>query len=303
MMTHEALKPIRLRKGDCVGITAPASCFDREAFQKGVERIKDLGFRVKIPGAVSCRLRYLAGSDEHRAKAFMECWSDPEVKAVLCARGGYGSMRILPALDFQAMKKAPKIFVGFSDISALLNTVNQKCNLAVFHGPVATSLAENRGDAQSLFNALARSSPPVLAAPTPEVIFPGTAQGAVAGGNLSTITGLAGTPWRPDFKGKILFLEDVGEAPYRIDRMLFQMKRAGMLDGIKGLALGDFAGCGDWPQIKPVLEDAFRDMEIPVISGFPAGHGPVNQTFPMGVEARLDSQAGTLEFLEAATRE
>lgn len=300
-MTNSIKHPALLRPGDTIGIAAPASCFNARAFKNGLSVISGMGYKIKTPEAIFDRNGFYAGTDFKRAEVFMDLWTDPEINAVMCARGGFGSMRILPLLDFAKIAGHVKILVGYSDLTALLITISQHCNMVVFHGPVMTSLAQNKSDAKRLVNVLARQESLVMEASKPVVIFKGSAKGPVMGGNLTTLCHLAGTPFAPDLKGKILFLEDRGEALYRIDRMLFQMKISGMLNGITGVALGSFVDCGKNADIFKIFDQSFKDLNIPVLAGFSAGHGRVNQAFPMGCNARLDTKKAALEFDEFLT--
>ncbi|WP_028315550.1 S66 peptidase family protein [Desulfatibacillum aliphaticivorans] len=290
----DSLKP--LEPGDVVGVAAPASCFDADLFEKGLEALRGCGFEVRVPKPAYLRQGYLAGSDQERARAFMELWEDPEVKAVLCARGGYGVLRILPLLDFDRLARTSKVFVGYSDITGLMQALMERCGLPVFHGPVITGLGRNPAHAKSLARRLSGEWPSEWGLEDPYIITPGSAAGLLAGGNLATLCHLAGTPFQPDFAGKIVFLEDVGEAPYRIDRMLTHLRLCGMLNGMSGILLGSFYNCGEDGEIRRVLADRLGGLGVPVLGGFPAGHGPENKTFPMGTPVKLDADQASLTF-------
>ncbi|MDI6797193.1 MAG: LD-carboxypeptidase [Desulfatibacillaceae bacterium] len=298
-------RPAALEPGDLVGIAAPASCFDMGLYEKGLAVVQGAGFSVKAPDSVFLREGYLAGPDSARAKALMDLWLDPDVKAIFCVRGGYGSMRILDLLDWQAIAESPKIFMGFSDITALLAGFYNRGKMAVFHGPVLTSLARDAADPKAQMLAALEAMRPdralVLQALSPLEIFPGRACGPVVGGNLSLLAHLAGTPYFPHTKGAILFIEDCAEAPYRIDRKLFHLKMAGLLDNLAGVAVGRFCQCGPEGAVEKVLQKALAPLKVPVLAGFDSGHGPVNEAFPLGIAATLDTKKATLAFECPAT--
>lgn len=298
----KSIKPLRLMPGDTLGIVAPAGPFDPKKFMKGKSVLESMGFRTFFDEGIFQKHGFFAGSDVQRADQVNRLFADPSVQAVFCARGGYGSMRILPFLDFKIIQNNPKIFVGFSDISVLLFVLHARCSLVTFHGPVVTTLANA---AEQTIAALLRmmTSNKILEL-KPEkgiVIKPGVSSGVVVGGNLTTLCHLVGTPYTLYFNGKILFLEDRGEAPYRIDRMLTQMKLAGCFQGLKGLFLGSFEACGKLDDIFRIVREVFKDIDIPILSGFEIGHARVNITIPMGLRATLDTDRRILTFHEPAT--
>jgi len=288
--------------GDTVGIVAPAGPFDPKKFMKGKAVLESMGFRTFFDEGIFQKHGFLAGTDMQRANQVNRLFADPAVKAVVCARGGYGSMRILPFLDYKTIQKNPKIFVGFSDISALLSVLYNRCGLIAFHGPVVTTLADTAEDNIAAMHTMLTSD--IILEVKPEkgiVIQPGVSSGIVVGGNLTTLCHLLGTPYVPNFDGNILFLEDQAEAPYRIDRMLTQMKLAGCFEGIKGLFLGSFEACGKLDEIFRIIQEIFRDVNIPILSGFEIGHGSMNITMPIGIGATLDTDRQILTFHEPAT--
>jgi len=295
------IKPPKLNPGDTIGVVAPAGPFDPELFEKGVAALETIGYQVFLPEGLTLSDRFLAGSDEHRARLINEMFADPEIKGVFCARGGYGSLRILDLIDYDLIRQNPKIFIGFSDISALLWVLSDQCNLTVFHGPVITMLGKRNAESEAgLEAALTTASPIEIHAANAKVIDAGICQGVVRGGNLATLCHLLGTPYAPDFRDSIVVLEDVGEAPYKIDRMLCQMRMAGCFDGMVGLVLGTFRDCGEDGNILDVVRDVFKDMDIPILAGFNIGHGPINLTLPFGIPAVLDTENRTLTYTEAA---
>jgi len=298
----ESVKPYCLMPGDTVGIVAPAGPFDPKKFMKGKAVLESMGFRTFFDEGIFQKHGFLAGTDIQRADQVNRLFADSAVKAVVCARGGYGSMRILPFLDYKTIQKNPKIFVGFSDISVLLSVLHERCRLVTFHGPVLTTLANSAEQTISAMRVALTSN--IILELKPEkgiVIKPGVSSGLVVGGNLTTFCHLVGTPYVPNFKGKILFLEDRAEAPYRIDRMLTQMKLAGCFEGLKGLFLGSFEACGELDEIFRIVLEIFRDVNIPILSGFEIGHGRINITIPIGIGATLDTDRRILTFHESAT--
>jgi len=300
-MEGRVIKPPALCPGDTIGIAAPASPFDREAFEQGVEVLQAMGFNVKIPDNLFKREGYLAGSDAERAALLMDLFCDGEVRAVLCARGGFGSMRLLPFLDFEAMGNHPKILVGFSDVTALLVSLYRKCGLVTFHGPMMTTLAKgSQATSDALMAAITAHSPLVLTPSRPVVLNPGHAAGPVIGGNLSTLSHLMGTPFELVLEGHLLFLEERGEAPYRIDRMLSQLHLGGRLDRVAGVILGSFEDCGALEEVYGIVKGVFQNRPVPVLAGFDIGHGEDNVTLPLGLWADLDTEDSDLRFLEPA---
>jgi len=292
--------------GRVVAAAAPSSCFDRELFLRGVKRLEQAGAPVRVPEEVYARRGFLAGSDEQRASALVRAWEDPDAGAVWCARGGYGSLRILPLLDFERMASAPRLMAGFSDVTALFSVLCGRLRVPAIHAPVATALGKmEQAHAAEAAGALVRllsGEPPLpLRADPPLTLRPGKAEGRLLGGNLATLCSLCGTPFFPDLAGCVLFLEDHREAPYRIDRMLAQLRLSGLLSGVTGVALGGFSDCGPPDQVEQVLADALSPLEVPVAGGFPAGHGKRNLPFALGVPVSLDADAGVITFLESPT--
>ncbi|MDH3394096.1 MAG: LD-carboxypeptidase, partial [Desulfobulbaceae bacterium] len=274
---HDILPP-RLKRGDTIGIIAPAGPVrDQEQFAAGIRVIKEMGFKVKFDRDIYRQEGYLAGDDEQRATELNTLWADPEVKALIAARGGYGSLRIANRINMDLVRSQPKILIGFSDVTVLLCAVGKEANLITFHGPTVSTLAtSDRQSAESLFNTISSPRPPEPIKPERlEIIAPGDAAGPITGGNLTNLCHLTGTPFEPDWHQAILFLEDIGEAPYRIDRMLTHLAAAGKLTEISGLLLGDFTDCGDKEIIwRRALE--LTGGEIPIWGNFPVGHNVQN---------------------------
>jgi muramoyltetrapeptide carboxypeptidase len=304
MADRSLIKPKRLKPGDTLGVVVPASPFDPGLFDKGLARIREMGFSTVLADGVFDRDGYLAGSDARRAAQIHRFFEDPAVSGIICARGGYGSLRLLSRIDFDLVRKHPKPFVGFSDASVLLSAFYRNCGLACFHGPMVVSLGRGeKTSADALVSALTGQEKICIRAGTGAVVSPGTATGPVIGGNLTVLCHLLGTPFAPGFAGHILFLEDVGEAPYRIDRTLTQMRMAGALEGVRAVALGDFENCGDPAVIGRIFAEAFSKDRIPILAGIAAGHGKKNLTLPIGPTATLDADRGVLEYQETATEE
>jgi muramoyltetrapeptide carboxypeptidase len=298
------IKPQALRPGDTIAIAAPASPFDHKAFETGISVLKSMGYQVKIPDSIFRAQGYLAGSDAQRAELLMNLFADESVKAIVCARGGFGSMKLLPLLDFEVILAKPKILVGFSDVTTLLVAIYQQCGIVTFHGPLVTSLGKGTEKTVSaLMDAISSHKALVLTPSKSVVLNAGQASGPVIGGNLATLTHLMGTPYEPAFERHLLFLEDRGEAPYRIDRMLSQLHLSGRLEGVAGVILGTFEGCGSLEDVYAIVKEVFRHTGIPVLAGFELGHGTENITVPVGLHAHLDTDDASLRFREPAVHE
>jgi muramoyltetrapeptide carboxypeptidase len=296
------IRPPRLKPGDTIGIVAPASPFDQKTFGQGIRSLESMGFQTRVPDEIFEKNGYLAGSDSHRAGLVMQFFEDHSVNALLCARGGFGSLRILPLLDFNIIRQNPKIFVGHSDITALLAAITAKSRLVTFHGPLVTTLANApEMTCSTLLTAISSNAIVELKPAQGIALKAGRARGRVIGGNLTTLCHMLATPFEPRFENHILLLEDRGEAHYRIDRMLFQMKLAGCFKGIAGIVLGSFQDCGSLDGIFRIFEEHFKDMSLPILAGFDVGHGPQNMTLPVGLEATLDADEQILSFDQPAT--
>ncbi|MCF8111046.1 MAG: LD-carboxypeptidase [Desulfobacteraceae bacterium] len=289
--------PEPLRQGDRIGMVAPASPFDINRFYRGIEVVRRMGFEPVYTDRIFHKNGYFAGSPKERAREINDFFASPDIRALWAVRGGYGSLRLLPEIDYGIISKTPKIFIGSSDITALLVTLHSRCAMPVFHGPVVASLADTDTDTiEGLARAVGDFHPLEIRALNGRVIREGRAEGPVLGGNLATLCHLLATPYAPDFTGCILFVEDIGEKPYRIDRMLTQMKLAGCFDGVAGIAAGSFKNCGPPEEVERVFADLFSASPFPVVAGFPAGHGIPNMTLPFGISATLDSGSLTLSY-------
>jgi muramoyltetrapeptide carboxypeptidase len=284
----------RLHPGDTVAVVAPSSPFNRQEFRKGCDVLRDMGFYVTYGTDIFSTERYLAGSDERRANEIKGFFSDRRVKAIICVRGGFGAIRILRMLNGDLFAKNPKIFIGFSDITALLLFMMERAEVVVFHGPMVTGLSKLTPDAKDHMLKMI-TTPQVglsLKFDSVKILRPGNATGILSGGNLATLVHLTATPWQPDFNKKILFLEEISESPYRIDRMLSQLKMSGMIDGVSGIILGDMVEEESLLTTERMVLEITEDKAIPVISRFPAGHIENNFMLPFGVNVTLDAEKG-----------
>ncbi|MDZ7881128.1 MAG: LD-carboxypeptidase [Saprospiraceae bacterium] len=313
----KVIKPKRLKVGDTLGVVALASSVSEKAIARATESLRGLGFKLKFGKNLNAQKGYLAGTDEQRLEDLHWAFSDPEVDAVWCIRGGYGVTRILPKVDFKLIKKNPKIFIGYSDITALHVAIHQKTGLVTFHGPVGTS-DYTAFTKPNVLNVLTNPTPQYKLVHSeenlkkesnlfkPEVIKAGKCRGQLIGGNLSLLSALDGTPFAlGNLKGKILFMEDIDERPYRIDRMLTQMLQSHDLTKLAGIALGVFEGCNPKPDENSLsliecLKDRLGNLGIPVIYGLSFGHISNQYTLPVGIEAEMDTATGTLTLLETA---
>ncbi len=291
--------PRALRQGDEVAIVAPAGPVDQGRLAQGVARLRTWGLEVTVmPHVVdSGPLGYLAGHDQDRASDLQAALQSPSVRAVICARGGYGSSRVIDLVDWPTLASAePTWLVGSSDITALHEAVAHHLGMASILGPMAASemfTAATPDDASvvALRNLLFGESGPVLLTADGPVMTPGTATGVLRGGNLTMLASSIGTPESVNADGAIVVLEDVSESPYRIDRLLTQLRRSGWFDGVRGVALGSFIDCGD---VQPVLRDRLSDLDVPVVAGFGIGHGPIQLSVLLGLNVQLDAVAGSL---------
>jgi len=289
-------KPRVLTMGDRLAIVAPASPFTREDFDRGVEEIRNLGFEAAYDESVFARQGYLAGSPQVRAAAIHAAWSDPGVAGVIGVRGGYGSAQVLPLLDRELARRARKPFIGYSDLTAVLTFLNFACELVAFHGPMLAGRL-GRGaegyDANSFERALCRIEPMgELSAPGVEALREGDAGGTLVGGTLTQLVASLGTPFAfAPPSGCVLFLDEVGERPYRLDRMVTQLRQAGLLARAAAVVIGQLPKCDEpsgEPTARAVMAELFADFPGPVLIGFPSGHTVTPaMTLPFGVRARV----------------
>lgn len=310
-MPKSTIKPSRLKIGDTIGLIAPAGAISEKGILKAVKNIEELGFKVKEGQFLRSRYGYLAGKDNERLSDIHAMYADASVKGIWCVRGGYGATRLLDLLDYQLIKENAKALIGYSDITALLNAIYQKTGTIGFHGPVGSSnqnsynqisfktflmepedsiLIENFKKEQNDYDAV-------------EILREGVAEGVIVGGNLSLLAAMVGTKYAPNYRNKIVLIEDVGEEPYRIDRMLTQLIGSTNLAKASGIILGQFKGCNpENPETSLSLLECLKDrllpLEIPVIYGMHFGHIEHNFTFPIGAKGRISSKDPRLEVLE-----
>ncbi len=306
----------KLKFGDTIGLIAPSGAVrTKGAVARAVEETKRMGFKVKLGESAQQKYGYLSGTDEVRARDINNMFADDEVDAIICIRGGYGAMRILDKLDYEMIAKHPKIFAGFSDITALHIALLNRCDLATFHAPMAVGWADGPMDdfsRESMYKALMHAEPMGELVNPPEyekkTVNPGIAEGTLVGGNLMLITSSLGTPWEINTRGRILFIEEVSERTYCVDRMLTQLRLAGKFDDCAGVVFGDFADCNiEYPEFGLTLEEIIRDVVAPcgkpVFTGLRCGHCTPKLTLPLGVKCRMDADACTITVLESAVTE
>jgi muramoyltetrapeptide carboxypeptidase len=297
------IKPARLKEGDRIGILAPAGPVLQAEIQPGLDFLESRGFEPVCSPHLFDRKGYLAGDDEARLRDLHAMFRDKKIKAVLCARGGYGTHRILRNLDYPLFTRNPKVFVGYSDITALLFALFKKSGIITIHGPVLRDLL--KGDARNaiLLMKLMTSDDLItvnLAGGT--AVNEGRAEGVVVGGNLSLICHLMGTPCWPALKGKLLFLEEKAEPLYRIDRMLSHLLLSGELEKCAGLMVGTFEECEDPASVIDLVRERCSKLRMPILTGFPVGHGLDNVPLPIGARAVLDTRTMSLEFKEPCVK-
>ncbi len=316
--TSALLLPQRLKEGDTIGIVSPSSAiFETEPYQIAVETFQAMGLKVKLGEFVNNRFGHLAGTDEERAKEFNDMFKDPEVEAVIALRGGSGAARILDKIDYKAIAENPKVFIGYSDITALHLAIFSKTGLVTFHGPLAVSVW-NKFSYSIFRDILFDAEAVVLQNPTEtgdnltkvnnriRTITPGTAKGQMLGGNLSVLTGIMGSEYFPtQWQNKILYIEDVGEHIYAIDRMMSQLKLGGVLERISGFVMGKCTDCNPGSgygsfTLEEVIDHYIKPLNIPAFSGAMFGHISDNSTIPNGIEAEINAESGTIKMLMPA---
>lgn len=310
------IKPPKLKIGDTVGIINPAGFTSAEDIEDAKKTLESLGLKVKLGNHLLDRYGYLAGKDSDRAADVNAMFADRSVQAIIAGRGGWGCNRILPLLDYKSIRNNPKILMGYSDITSLLLAIYAKSGVVTFHGPVATSTWNEftldyakrilfNGETVAMKNPLPKDeniNNPICA----QTITPGKARGKLLGGNLSVLAAMVGSPYLPDWKQTILFVEEVEEEVYRVDRMLTQLKLAGMLNNIAGFVFGQCTNCEPKDREKSltltqVLQEHISPLRIPSWYGSAIGHIKDKFTLPMGVEVEIDASAGTIQMLESAT--
>jgi muramoyltetrapeptide carboxypeptidase len=320
--TRPVVKPRALREGDTVGLVTPATYVaDPDRIALAERTLKYFGLRTRLGRNVRRRSGYLGGSVAERLADLHELFADQDVKGVFCIRGGYGSGQLLDKLDYGLIRKNPKVFLGYSDITSLHLAIHRETGLVTFHGPVVVSAFTEY--TQKHFRAALFSTQPIGAVTNPpdkntlrpghilRTVCPGRARGRLIGGNLSLVCSLMGTPWEIDTRGRILFIEDVGEQPYSIDRLLTQLRLAGKLDAAAGIIFGECSDCRP-REFQPSFESSFSlgevvdavlgGLKIPVLYGLTIGHTDDQLTLPLGVEATLDADKGELIIEESGVQ-
>jgi len=299
-VAHEEKKPPPLLAGGTIGIVAPAGRVDLLLLEKGVRHLEALGFKIALGSHLEKACRYFAGTDQERAEDFQRMLQRPEVDAVLCARGGVGAARIIPFLDMSQILSRPKIVVGSSDITSLLLYLNESFGWITFHGPMVATQFGQEPPAM-----LEKNCFQVLSGEALEMSFEGLvslrsgrAEGLLTGGCLTLICTTIGTAYEIKTEGKILFIEDINEAPFRIDRMLSYLKSIGKFEGVRGVIFGQMPQCRA-EMLPEVILDILGEFTFPILFGFPSGHGAATATLPIGAKLRMDTWRRSVKILES----
>jgi muramoyltetrapeptide carboxypeptidase len=309
LSSRKIIQPSALRRGDKVGILAPASSFNKQAFEAGCDRLADMGYEPVYSPTIFERDFYFAGSVARRRQEFEDLLRQPDIAALLCVRGGYGSNYLLDSFHFDLFAHYPKIFLGCSDITSLLTAVTDRTGLVTFHGPmVAKDIGDGSFDEASWRNCFHGANAWSISAPDLEVLQPGHAKGRLYGGCLSMLVESLGTPYQIETDDTILFIEDVGEKPFRIDRMLMQLHLAGLLNNVRGFVFGEMLDCvppqGESYTLQQVITRVLSPYKVPIVFGLKSGNvSGGNIMLPLGVQAELIAEQGVeLKILEAATQ-
>ena len=302
----DLIKPRKLAPGDHVRVLSPSGIITPQLIEDSVARLQSWGLRVSIDDDTFAVNRYLAGADTQRLAALHRAFEDPNVDAIIFSRGGYGAMRIVDGIDWTPMRRDPRLIVGFSDITAI-HLAAQSHNFATLHGPVLKSFASQAGSLDSLRATLfgEHDSQPIEV----DCVRPGSAVGPIFGGNLSLVAALVGSPLMPSLDGAVLFLEDVGEEDYRLDRLFTTLALSPRFAGIAAIVLGGFDECRGvyispddmQAHVRSLAHELGDRWDVPVVAGFPAGHGDRNVPIPLGTQAMVDADAGTVTFTESVT--
>lgn len=292
----------KLKKGDTIGILSPSTALDSARLSGAIKKFEQFGLNVKLAPNCNKQSGFLAGTDKERLDDIHTLFADKEIKGIFCLRGGYGAARLLPHIDYKLIAENKKIFAGYSDITALLMAFYKKAGLKGFHAPMGSA---NFTDfvINSYKKTFFENGHNVISADNPEILFPGKAQGELLGGNLAVFVTLLGTEYWIDTKDKILFFEDVGEEPYRIDRFLTQLLIGGHLDQAAGIVLGQFSDCVSKDSYKEsftveeVIKERLSSLKIPIIKGFPIGHVNKNMVVPFGEKVEINSENASMRFV------
>lgn len=309
------LRPPVLRSGDRVAVVSPGGPLQRQPVEPGLDVLASWGLEPVLGASLRARHGFLAGSDDERLADLQRAFDDPSIRAVFCARGGYGTGRIVDRLDLSALRERPKIIVGYSDVTALHLLLRQELGLVTFHGPVLARAWEADGWSSDALRCAVMQTGPLGTLPHPagyppvETLVPGVVTGPLAGGNLTLLASSLGTQTAVDARGAVLVIEEVHEAPYAVDHLLTQLRRAGVLQQAAGVVVGECVRCEAGPDDppSPAVRDVFAEMFVglglPSVYGVACGHGTAQLTLPLGVPATLDAGAGSLEVIETATAE
>lgn len=308
-------RPEPLKTDSLVRVIGVASPVERDALKPGIEFLESLGLDVELDVSVADtapRRPYLAGPDSERARRLQQAFDSPEVDALWFSRGGYGTMRLLPRLDLSKFEQNPSLLIGYSDLTALFTWISGMHGIPTVHGPMVKSITRHLADNASAGATLGRLGD--IATGRLEFprhhenlkgVHPGRTEGRLLGGNLSVLSALIGSPYVPDLEETILFVEECGEADYRLDRLMTALALSAKTDDLNGIVLGQFTGCdgnsGTSEDISGLIEDLATDFDVPVVSGFPAGHGDIHLPLPLGTRVRIDGSSGSLAFLESPT--
>lgn len=307
------LRPPALRRGDRVAVVAPGGPLQRQPLEPGLDLLASWGLEPVLGASVRARHGFLAGGDDERLADLQSAFDDPSIRGVFCARGGYGTGRIVDRLDLSSLRRDPKVVVGYSDVTALHLLLSKQLRLATFHGPVLARVWESDGWSAGQLHRAVMSAEPLGLLPHPagyppvETLVPGRVTGPLLGGNLTLLASSLGTPTAIEATGAILVIEEVHEAPYAVDHLLTQLRRAGVLQAAAGVVVGECVRCDAGPDdppsppVRDVFAEMFVRLGLPSIFGVACGHGAAQLTLPFGVPAALDAGAGTLEITEPAT--
>jgi muramoyltetrapeptide carboxypeptidase len=310
------IKPKQLVTGDVIGLIAPASNIDTSTvLEKGVRYFEKLGYRIELGKNVDKYYGYLAGSDQERADDLHTMFRNKNIKAIICIRGGYGAFRLLDKIDYKLIRNNPKIFVGYSEITALQMAILKRAGLVTFAGPMVYPDFSDEVNpfTEEFFWRTLTSTKKIGKVSLPEsdklpAIVKGKSSGRIIGGNLAVLSAMIGTNFLPDFSKRILFVEDIGEAPYKIDRILNKMRLANIFRKINGIILGRFVDCFEHDPAKKtltlgeVIDDYFKDFKIPILYTFPHGHIKEKVTIPFGIEIKMNASKGFVEFAESGVK-
>ena len=308
------IKPPALKSNATIGILSPSSWMNESDLKLAITVFEEKGYHLVLGESVFLKDHTFAGTPEQRANDINSMFANPDIDAIICARGGYGANRVLPLLDYDLIKANPKIFMGYSDVTAFLTSITQKTGLVTFHGPMLSSYKKGLVDFNFdlMETILSGNEPVAIQSPselTTRILKSGKAEGPLWGGNMCLLINRLGTPDQLNTDGTILFIEDIGEYLYAIDRMMVHMKKAGMFDNIKGLIIGELVDMKDYDEpfgksTDEIVMDICGDLEVPIISNFPCGHGMYHATMPISIPVRLDSdsQSPTLTILESPVK-